>query len=170
MAHSKRGRKCYATHAFSEIPNAKRREQNRKCSPTKGKKVENGCLTPAFLGVPGALHRDQILNAPQVGKAATSRLPSSGSPMLCTGVKSQMAHKWAKQLHHPCVFGGPKCSARGKIAIWPTSGHSGYIIPAFLGPQCSAPGKIQIWPTSGQRGYITPAFLGVPNALHGDQI
>ena len=118
--------------------------------------------------------------------------------MLCTGIKSEMAHKWAKWLHHPYLLGAPQCSARRSNLKWPTNGQSGYIIPAFSGvpnalhgiksemahkwaewlhhacllrgPQCSAPGKIQIGPTSGQSGYITPAFSGVPNALHGDQI
>ena len=108
--------------------------------PTGG---QRGCIRPALLGVPNALHGDQILNGAQVGKMATSPLPSRGSPMLCTGIKSEMAHNWVKWLHHPCLLGGP---------------------------QCSTPGSNLKWPRSGQSGNITPAFSGLPNALHGDQI
>ena len=35
----KRGRSCYETFAFSEVPNAKR-----------GEKIRSGCLTTAFSG------------------------------------------------------------------------------------------------------------------------
>ena len=104
---------------------------------------QSGCIKPAFMGVPNALHGDQILYGPQVGKAAASPQPSRGFPMFYTGIKSEMANKWAKWLHHPCLLGGPQCSARGK-------------------PQIS--------PTSGQSGYITPAFLVVPNAVHGEKL
>ena len=87
--------------------------------PTSG---ESGYITPAFLGVPNALHGD---------KAATSPLPSQGSPVLCTGNKSEMAHKFTKRLQHPCLLGGPQCSAQGTTLKWPTNGQSGYITPAF---------------------------------------
>ena len=108
--------------------------------PTNG---QSGNITPSVLGSPNALHGDQSLNGPQVGKAATSPLPSGGSLMLCTGKNSHMAQKWAKRLHHPCLLGGPECSARGTNLKWPKNGQS---------------------------GNITPAFLGVPNALHREQI
>ena len=44
----KRGRKCYVTPAFSGIPNASSGEQNQTSSPTTGKEIKSGYLTPAF--------------------------------------------------------------------------------------------------------------------------
>ena len=107
--------------------------------PTSG---QSGYITPAFWGVPNALHGEKLTYGPEVGKAATSPLPSGGPPMLCTGNKSEMAQKWAKWQHHPCLLGGPECSSQGTNLKWPTSGQS---------------------------GYITAAFSGVPNALHGEK-
>ena len=43
---------------------------------------------------------------------------------------------WAKWLHHACRLRGLQRSARGQkseMAMWPTCGQSGYIIPAVLG-------------------------------------
>ena len=98
---------------------------------------------PAVSGVPNALHGDKIRNGPHVGTVATQPLPSRGSPMLCTGTRSEMAHMWAQWLPNPCRLGGPQCSARGQNEKWPTCWHG---------------------------GYLTPAVSGVPNALHGDKI
>ena len=92
--------------------------QNHK-SPTCG---QNGYVTPAVSGVPTAAERGgksevtdlwakwlrhpcrlgdphrfkaggKIRSGPQVGKVATSPLPSRGSPPLQSGGKNQMAHK-----------------------------------------------------------------------------
>ena len=57
----KRGRKRYVTPAFSAFPNAKHGEQNEKWSPTKGSKVESGCLPP---DVSGAQKRAEMLCHP----------------------------------------------------------------------------------------------------------
>ena len=54
------------------------------------------------------------------------------------GAKSEVAHKWARWLHHPCRVGDPH--------------------------RFRAEGKNQKWPTSGQGGYITPAASGIPTA------
>ena len=72
--------------------------------PTSG---QSGNITPAFWGVPNALHGEKLTYGPEVGKAATSPLPSGGPRMLGTGNKSEMAQKWAKWQHHPCLLGGP---------------------------------------------------------------
>ena len=163
--------------------------------PTSG---QSGYITPASWRSPMLCKGANLRDGLQVGKAATSALPSSGSPMLCTGNKSEMAHEWAKRQHHPFGLGVPQCSARGSKLKWPTSGQSGYINPAFWGvpnalhgenshmaqkwakrlhhpcllggPQCSARGTNLKWPKNGQSGNTTPAFLGVPNALHREQI
>ena len=102
-----------------------------------------------------------------MGKVATSPLPPRGSPLLQSGeqnqkwpingqggymtpagsgiptasergAKSEVAHKWARWLHHPCRLGEAQRFRAG--------------------------GKNQKWPTSGQGGYITLAVSGIPTA------
>ena len=85
--------------------------QNQKW-PTSG---QNGYLTPAVSGIPTTSER---------------------------GAKSEVAHKWAKWLPHPCRIGDPlRFRAGGQNQKWPTSGQSGYLIPAVSGI-----------PTSSERG------------------
>ena len=195
--------------------------QNQKW-PTSG---QNGYLTPAVSGIPTASERGgKIRNGPQVGKVATSPLPYRGSPPLQSGgqnekwptsgqngyltpavlgiptasergAKSEMAHKWAKWLPHPCRIGDPhRFRAWGQNQKWPTSGQNGYLTPAVLGiPTASkrgaesevahkwakwlphpcrigdphrfrAWGQNEKWPTSGQNGHLTPAVSGIPTA------
>ena len=114
--------------------------------PTSG---QGGYITPAASRVPTPLERgDRIRIGPQVGKVATSPLPPGGSPPLggrSGGTKSELAHKWARWLHHPCRLGGPQ--------------------------RVTAGGQNQNWPSSGQGGYITPAASGVPTASErGDRM
>ena len=99
---------------------------------------------PCRLGDPHRCRaRGQIRSDPQVGKVATSPLPSRGSPPLQSGGqnqkwptcghcgyltpavsgiptaserggKSEVAHKWAKWLRDPCHLGDPQgCRAGG---------------------------------------------------------
>ena len=101
-----------------------------------------------------------------MGKVATSPLPPRGSPPLQSGgqnqkwpingqggyitpaasgiptaskrgAKSEVAHIWARWLHHPCALGDP---------LFPSGGRN------------------QKWPINGQGGYITPAASGIPSA------
>ena len=90
----------------------------------------------------------KIRGGPQVGKVATSPLPPRGSPPLQTGgqnqkwpingqggyitsaasgipsasergTKSEVAHKWARWLHHPCRLGDPhrfRADAKSELA------------------------------------------------------
>ena len=108
---------------------------------------------PCRLGDP---HRfitgGKIKNGPQVGKVATSPLPSRGSPPLHSGGgnqkrptsgqsgyitlavfgirtaserggKSRVAHKWAQWLRHPCRLGDPhRFRAGGKFRSGPIIG------------------------------------------------
>ena len=94
----------------------------------------------------------KIRSGPQVGKMATSPLPYPGSPPLQSGgqnqkwptsgqngyltpavsgiptasergAKSEVAHKWAKWLPHPCRIGDPhRFRAGGKIRSGPQVG------------------------------------------------
>ena len=151
---------------------------------------------PCRLGDP---HRcragGKIRSGPQVGKVATSPLPSRGSPPLQSGGgKSEVAHKWAKWLRHPCRLGDPhRCRAGGEIRSGPLVGkvatsplssrgprllHSGGKIrsgplvgkvamsplPSRGSPPLQSGGGNQKWPTCGQSGYVTPAVSGIPTA------
>ena len=81
--------------------------QNQKW-PTNG---QGGYVTPAASGIPSASER---------------------------GAKSEVAHKWARWLRHPCRLGD-----RHRLR---------------------AGGGNQKWPINGQGGYVTPAALGIPTA------
>ena len=163
-----------------------------------------------------------------MGKVATSPLPSRGSPALQSGgqnqkwpingqggyispaafgsptasergAKSEVAHKWASWLHHPCRLGYPhRFKAGGKIRSgpqvgkvatsplpprgspplqsggqnqkWPINGQGGYIAAAAWGsPRLQSGGQNQKWPINGQGGYITPAAWGSPPLQSGGQ-
>ena len=140
--------------------------------------LHHPCRLGGGGGGGGASERgDRIRIGPQVGKVATSPLPPRGFPPLPSGgTESELAHKWARWLHHPCRpgGGGGQCfRAGGQNPKWPTSGQGGYItLAARGGPhRFRAGGQHQNWPTSGQGGYITPAASGVPTALErGDRI
>ena len=208
---------------------------------------------PCRLGDPHRFRAGgKIRSGPQVGKVATSPLPPRGSPPLHSGgqnqkwptngqggyitpaasgiptasergAKSEVAHKWARWLHHPCRLGDPhRFKSGGNNQKWPTSGQGGYITPAASGiptaskrgaksevahrwarwlhhpcrlgdphrfraggkirsgqqmgkvatsplpprgsPALQSGGQNQKWPTSGQGGYITPAASGIPTA------
>ena len=132
--------------------------------PTCG---QTPCVTPAVSGIPGASERvgksevahlwakwlrhpcrlgdpqrfragRKIKSAPQVGKVATSPLPSRGSPPLQSG---------------------------GQNEKWPIYGQSGYVTPAVSGISTAVErGPNQKWPTCGQSGYVTPAVWGIHTA------
>ena len=137
----------------------------------------------------------KIRNGPQVGKVATSPLPSRGSPPLQSGgqnqkwptsgqsgyvalagsgiptasergAKSEVAHKWAKWLRHPCRLGDPhRFRAGGKIRRGPLVGKVATSpLPARGSPPLRSGGQNQKWPTCGQSGYVTPAGSGIPTA------
>ena len=184
--------------------------QNQKW-PTSG---QSCYLTPAVSGIPTASERGtksevahkwakwlrfraggKIRSGPQVGKVATSPLPSRGSPPLQSGgqnqkwptsgqngyltpavsgiptasergAKSELAHKWAKWLPHPCRIGDPhRLKAGGKIRSGPQVGKMATSPLPYRGsPPLQSGGQNQKWPTSGQNGYLTPAVSGIPTA------
>ena len=70
---------------------------------------------PCCLGGPHRFRAGgKIRSGPQVGKVATSSLPPGGVPTaLERGAESEVAHKWARWLHHPCCPGVPTASERG---------------------------------------------------------
>ena len=137
----------------------------------------------------------EIRSGPQVGKVATSPLPSRGSPPLQSGGqnqkwpgcgqsgyvipavsgiltasqrggKSEVAHKWANWLRHPCRLGDPhRFTAGGEIRGGPQVGKVATSpLPSRGSPPLHSGGGNQKWPTSGQSGYVTPAVSGIPTA------
>ena len=94
--------------------------------------------------------------------AFASGIPSASK----RGAKSEVAHKWARWLHHPCGLGDPlRFKAGGKIR----SGlEVGKVATSPLPPRGSPPlqsgGQNQKWPINGQGGFITPAASGIPSA------
>ena len=103
--------------------------------PTSG---QSGYLTPAVSGIPTATER---------------------------GAKSEVAHKWAKWLPHPCRIGDPlRFRAGGQNQKWPTSGQSGYLTPAVSGiPTASERGaKSEVVPKRGPELLRNPCRLGDP--------
>ena len=164
-------------------------------------KVATSPLPPR--GVPTTSERgDRIRIGPQVGKMATLPLPLGGphrfraggqnqkwptsgqdgyitpaawgSPRLPSGgTESEVAHKWARWLHHPCRLGGPHgFRAGGRIRSGPQVGKVATSpLPPRGSPGLQSGGQNQKWPTSGQGGYITSAAWGVPTASErGDRI
>ena len=166
--------------------------QNQKW-PTSG---QSGYLTPAVSGIPTASEPGgKIRSGPQVGKITISTLPYRGSPPLQSGgqnqkwptsgqsgyltpavsgiptasergAKSELAHKWAKWLPHPCRIGDPhRFGAGGKIRSGPQVGKVATSPLPYPGsPPLQSGGQNQKWPTSGQSGYLTPAVSGIPTA------
>ena len=137
----------------------------------------------------------KIRSGPQVGKLATSPLPYwrapppqsggqnlkwptsgrigyltpavSGSPTASErGAKSEVAHKWANWLPHPCRIREPqRLRAGGKIRSGPQVGELATSPLPYRGaPPPQSGGQNQKWPTSGQIGYLTPAVSGSPTA------
>ena len=104
--------------------------------PTSGR---NGYLTPAVSGIPTASER---------------------------GAESEVAHKWAKWLPHPCRIGDPhRFRAGGRIRSGPQVGQMATSPLPYRGsPPLQSGGQNQKWPTIGRNGYLTPAVSGIPTA------
>ena len=182
----------YLTPAVSGIPAA----AERGAKSEMAHKWANWLPHPCRIGDPRRCRAGgKIRSGPQVGKLATSPLPYRGSPPLQSGgqnqkwptsgqigyltpavsgipaasergAKSEMAHKWANWLPHPCRIGDPRrCRAGGKIRTGPQVGKLATSPLPYRGsPPLQSGGQNQKWPTSGQIGYLTPAVSGIPAA------
>ena len=186
------GQSGYLTPAVSGIPTAAERGTKSEVAHKWAKWLPHRCR----IGDPHRCRAgDKIRSGPQVSKMATSPLPYRGSPPLHGGgqnqkwpasgqsgyltpavsgiptaseraSKSEVAHKWAKRLPHPCRIGDPhRCRAGVKIRAGPQLGHMATSPLPYQGsPPLQSGGQNQKWPTSGQSGYLTPAVSGIPTA------
>ena len=186
------GQSGYLTPAVSGIPTAAERGAKSEVAHKWAKWLPHPCR----IGDPHRCRAGgKIRTGPQVGKLATSPLPYRGSPPLQSGgqnqkwptsgqsgyltpavsgsptasergAKSEVAHKWAKWLLHPCRMGEPhRFRAGGKIRSGPQVGKVATSPLPYRGaPPLQSGGQNQKWPTSGQTGYLTPAVSGSPTA------
>ena len=78
---------------------------------------QGGYITPAASGIPTASSGGQNQKWPINGQGGYITLAASGFPTASQrGAKSEVAHKWASKLHHPCRLGVPdRFTAGGKI-------------------------------------------------------
>ena len=182
----------YLTPAVSGSPTASERGAKSEVAHLWA----NWLPHPCRIGEPHRFRAGgKIRSGPQVGKLATSPLPYWGAPPLQTGgqnqkwptcgqigyftpavsgsptasergAKSEVAHKWANWLPHPCRIGEPhRFRAGGKIRSGPEGGKLATSPLPYRGaPQLQSGGQNQKWPRSGQIGYLTPAVLGSPTA------
>ena len=116
---------------------------------------------------PGAGRRrrmnlDERIHSLEALTPAVSGIPTASE----RGAKSEVAHKWAKWLPHPCRIGDPhRCRAGGKIRSGPQVGKVATSPLPYRGsPPLQRGGQKRKWPTSGQNGYLTPAVSGIPTA------
>ena len=184
------GQGGYITPDASGIPTASERGAKSEVAHKWARWLHQPCR----LGDPHRFRAGgKIRIGPQMGKVATSPLPSRGSPPLQSGgqnqkwptngqggyitpaapgiptasmrgAKSEVAHKWARWLHHPCHLGDPhRFRAGGKIRSGPQMGK---VATSPLPPRGSPPlrrgGQNQKWPISGEGGYIIRAASGIP--------
>ena len=182
----------YLTPAVSGIPTAAERGAKSEVAHKWAKWLPHPCR----IGDPHRFRAGgKIRSGPQVGKVATSPLPYRGSPPLQSGgqnqkwptsgqsgyltpavsgiptasergAKSEVAHKWAKWLPHPCRIGDPhRFRAGGRIRSGPQVGEMATSPLPYRGsPPLQSGGQNQKWPTSGRNGYLTPAVSGIPTA------
>ena len=153
---AKRGWNCYATCAFSGVPNTKRRN-----------KIRSGYLTAAFSG---ARKRVELPRKPRI---------LGGSPTPSAGTKSEVAAS-------PLPSRGPKrgwsCYAYRHCKGSPTKGKKSEAatspLPSRGSPKPNAGQESELGtsplpsrgPKRGWACYATPAFSRVPNAKRGDKI
>ena len=186
------GQSGYLTPAVSGIPTASQRGAESEVAHKWAKWLPHPCR----IGDPHRLRAGgRIRSGPQVGKVATSPVPYQGSPPLQSGgqnqkwptsgqsgyltpavsgiptasergAESEVAHKWAKWLPHPCRIGDPhRFRAGGRIRIGPQVGEMATSPLPYRGsPPLQSGGHNQKWPTSGRNGYLTPAVSGIPTA------
>ena len=120
-----------------------------------------------YRGAPPPQRGGQNQKWPTSGQIGYLTPAVSGSPTaLERGAKSEVAHKWANWLLHPCRIAEPRrLRAGGKIRSGPQVGKLATSpLPYRRAPPPQSGGQNQKWPTSGRIGYVTSAVSGSPGA------
>ena len=170
---SKRGAKSEVAHKWANwLPHPRRIGEPHRCRA--GGKIRGGpqvgelATSPLpYRGAPPLQSGGQNQKWPTIGQISYLTPAVSGSPTAAErGAKSEVAHKWAKWLPHPCRIGEPhRCRAGGKIRSGPQVGQLATSPTPYRGaPPMQSGGQNQKWPTSGRIGYLTPAISGSPTA------
>ena len=150
----------YLTPAVSGIPAASERGAKSEVAH----KWANWLPHPCRIGIPSGGQNQKWPTSGQIGylTPAVSGIPTASEQ----GAKSEVAHKWANWLPHPCRIGDPRrFRAGGKIRSGPQVGKLATSPLQYRGsPPLGRGGQNQKWPTSGQSGYLTPAVSGIPAA------
>ena len=157
------GESGYVIPAVSGIPTASERGAKSEVAHKWAKWLRHPCRLgdPHRCGAGG-----EIRSGPLVGKVATSPRRLGDPHRFRAGGKLEVALKWAKWLRHPCHLGDPhRFRAGGKIRSGPLVGKVATSPPPSRGsPPLQSRGGNQKWPTSGQSGYVIPAVSGIPTA------
>ena len=158
------GQSGYLTPAVSGIPTASKRGAKSEVAHKWAKWVPHPCR---IGGSPPLQSGGQNQKWPTSGQSGYLTPAVSGTPTASErGAKSEVAHKWAKWLPHPCRIGDPhRFRAGGKIRSGPQVGKVATSPLPYRGsPPLQSGGQNEKWPTSGQSGYLTPAVSGIPTA------
>ena len=185
------GQSGYLTPAVSGSPSASKRGAKSEVAH----KWANWLPHPGRIGDPHRCRAGgKIRSGPLVGKVATSPLPYRGAPPLQSGgqnqkwptsgqigyltpavsgsptaaergAKSEVAHKWANWLPHPCRIGEPhRFRAGGKIRSGPQVGKVATSPLPYRGsPPLQSGGQNQKWPTRvGENWLARGGVVGAP--------
>ena len=172
-------------------PSLQSRGQNQKSAHEWARWLHHPCR----LGDPHHFRAGgKIRSGPYMGKVATSPLPPRGSPPLQSGgqnqkwpihgqggyitpaalgiptalergVKSEVAHTWARWLHHPCCLGDPhRFKVGGKIRSGPYMGKVATSpLPTRGSPPLQSGGQNQKSAHQWARWLHHPCRLGDPH-------
>ena len=157
------GQGGYITPAASGIPSASKRGAKSEVAH----KWARCYVTPAASRDP-LRFRAGVQNQkwPINGQGGYVTPPASGIPSASVpGANSEVAHKWARWLHHPCRLGDPRGFRAGcKIRSGPFMGKVATSPPASGIPEASKPGAKSEVAHKWARCLITPAASGIPSA------
>ena len=162
------GQGGYTTHAARGIPTASQRGAKSEVAHRWARWLHHPCR----LGGSPPLHSEgQNQKWHTTGQGGYITHAAWGIPTASErGAKSEVAHKWARWLHHPCRLGGsPPLQSGGQHQKWPTSGQGGYITPAASGDshRFRAGGRIRSGPQVGTVATSPLPPRGIPTASEG---
>ena len=128
---------------------------------------QGGYVTPAASGIPSASGRGARSEVAHKWARWLRHPCRLGIPSASErGARSEVAHKWARWLRHPCRLGDPlRFRAGGKFRRGPYMGKVATSpLPPRGSPLLQGGGQDQKWPINGQGGYATLAASEIPSA------